>query len=202
MKRLNPTKKIALAVLAAVLLLGALPTQALAAAADVVRFRVENRSDRSITVRLYSNDGTGRAYYMVVAAKTTKDMTPLAGVYDYRLTACGVMVKGEVDLSKNLNWIMPQCGDKGGPGTKAPNTQDVGKILKLVSIKLVNHTGATMKIWLDGPFQYVFIIPNGGSKTVSILKGDYDWGHYACNGVLDEGMLHADVNKTRVFECD
>jgi hypothetical protein len=198
---MNPTKKIALAVLAAVLLLSALPMQALAATGDLVRFRVENRSDRSITVRLYSQDGSERAYYMVIAAKTTKDMTPLAGTYDYRLSACGVMVKGQVDLSKNLNWIMPQCGDKGGPGTKAPNTQDVGKILKLVSIKLVNHTGATMKIWLEGPFQYVFIIPNGGSKTVSILKGEYEWGHYAC-GPLDEGILHADMNKTRVFECD
>jgi len=200
MKKLHMSRKIVLALLAAVLLLSVAPTSVLAAE-DVVRFRVENRADRSITVRLYAQDGSGRAYYMVVEKLSTKIMTPLAGDYDYRLTACGVMVKGQLDLTKNMNWIMPQCGDKGGPGTQQPNTQDIGKILKLVSIKLVNKTGSTLKIWLEGPFQYVFIIPSGGSKTVSILKGEYEWGHYAC-GQLDEGVLHADINKTRVFECD
>jgi hypothetical protein len=196
----NLMTKFVLAALAAVLLLSALPSPALAAD-DVVRFRVENRADRGITIRLYATDGSGRAYYMRVEKESTKIMTPLAGVYTYRLTACGVMVKGTLDLSKNMNWIMPQCGDKGGPGTKAPNTQDVGKILKLVSVRLVNRTGAPMKIWLEGPFQYVFNIPNGGSKTVSILKGEYEWGHYAC-GALDEGKLHVVSTMSRVFECD
>lgn len=200
MKNLHSSRKIVLAMLAAVLLLSVAPTSVLAAD-DVVRFRVENRADRSITVRLYAQDGSGRAYYMVVDKLSTKIMTPLSGLYTYRLSACGVMVKGDLDLTKNMNWIMPECGDKGGPGTKQPNTQDVGKILKLVSIKIVNKTGSQLKIWLEGPFQYVFIIPAGGSKTVSILKGEYEWGHYAC-GPLDEGVLHADSNKTRVFECD
>jgi hypothetical protein len=199
--KLNSLKKVTLALLAAVLLLGALP-QAVLAADDVVRFRVENRADRGITIRLYATDGSGRAYYMRIEEESTKVMTPLAGVYTYRLTACGVMVKGTLDLSKNVNWIMPQCGDKGGPGTAAPNTQDIGKILKLVSVRLVNRTGSTMKIWLEGPFQYVFTIPNGGSKTVSILKGEYEWGHYACDGALDEGKLHVVNTMTRVFECD
>lgn len=201
MKMLHLSRKIVLALLAATLLLSVAPTSVLAAD-DVVRFRVENRADRSITIRLYAQDGSGRAYYMVIDKLTTKIMTPLAGVYDYRLTACGVMVKGQVDLSKNKTWIMPECGDKGGPGTKAPNTEDVGKILKFVSIKLVNKTGSSLKIWLEGPYQYVFIIPVGGSKTVSILKGEYEWGHYACAGALDEGVLHADGNKSRVFDCN
>lgn len=199
--KLSTLKKITLAVLAAVLVFAALPAPALAAG-DTVNFRVENRADRGITVRLYATDGSGRAYYMRVDKETTKVMNPLRGVYTYRLTACGVMVKGTLDLNKNVNWIMPQCGHRAGQGSGAANTTDIAKILKLTSLKIVNRTGHTMKIWLEGPFQYVFIIPNGGSKVVSILKGEYEWGHYACGGALDEGRISVQENKTRIFECD
>jgi hypothetical protein len=200
MTKLQPLKKILLAALAVVILLGALPSSVLAAQDDLVRFRVINNADRGITIRLYATDGSGKAYYMRVDANATKNMTPIAGVYTYRLTACGVMVKGTVDLTRNLTWQNPQCGDKGGPGSKAPNTQDVGKILKLMQIKIVNRTGAAMQVWLDGPFQYVFKIPEGGSKTVSILKGIYEYGHYAC-GVLVTGNLNANKAATRTLVC-
>lgn len=202
MTHLTTKKKTMLVLLVAALLLSALPTVAFAAAGDLVRFRVENRADRGITVRLYSQDGTGRAYYMRIEAGTTKDMTPIKGIYDYRLTACGVMVRGELDLNKPVNWIMPQCGDKGGPGTSAPNTQDIGKILKLQRVKLVNRTGSNLKIWFDGPFQYVFNIPSGGTKTVSILKGTYEWGHFACGGERTDGFIDIVVGSTQVYTCD
>lgn len=202
MTQMTKARKFWLALMVAVLLLAALPSTVLAQD-DLVRFRVINRSDRSITVRLYAKDGSGRAYYMQIEAQSTKNMTPQRGVYDYRLTACGIMVRGTADLTKPLTWIMPQCGDKNGPGTKAPNTQDIGKdIMPLVKIKLVNRTGSDMQIWLAGPFPYVFSIPAGGSKTVSILKGSYTWRHYACDGVLDTGNLFANNAKTRVLECD
>lgn len=199
MKPLNTLRKVALGALVTVLMLSAVPSPALAG--DLVRFTVENRSDGWMTIRLYATDGTTRAYYMYVDANSTKIMTPLAGIYTYRLSACGVMVRGTVDLTKNSTWINPECGDKGGPGTKQPNTKDVGKILKFTSFTLINHTGATMKVWLDGPFQYVFIIPEGGSKTVSIRKGVYEWGHYACGG-LQVGNLTADADhRSRIFSC-
>lgn len=202
MTQMTKAKKFWLALLVTVLVLAALPTTALAKE-DLVRFRVENRADRGITIRLYAKDASGRAYYMRVEALTTKSMTPIRGVYDYRLTACGIMVRGIVDLTKPLTWIMPQCGDKGGPGTKAPNTQDIGRdILKLVKIKLVNRTGEDLQIWLAGPFPFVFSINAGDSKTVSIPKGSYTFRHYACDGVRETGNLFANVAKTRVIECD
>jgi len=138
MKPFMQWKRSLLVFLAVTLLLAALPSTALAAQSDLVRFTVENRADRNITIRLYSMDGSGRAYYMQVLADTTKIMTPPRGTYGYRLTACGVMVYGEVDLNGPLTWIMPDCGDKGGPGSKAPNTQDIGKILALSKLTLVN----------------------------------------------------------------
>lgn len=201
MKNLQPLKKFLLAVLAVVIVLGALPSSVMAAEDELVRFRVINNADRGITIRLYATDGSGRAYYMRVEANTTKNMTPIGGVYSYRLTACGVMVWGTVDLTRPLTWQNPQCGDKGGPGSKAPNTQDVGKILKLMQIKIVNRTGSDLQIWLDGPFQYVFKIPAGGNKIVSILKGIYEYGHYACDGVLVQGNLNANKAATRTIEC-
>lgn len=200
MKGLSKPRKFLLATLVVVLLTAALPI-AVSAQADLVRFTVKNLADRGITIRLYATDGTSRAYYMRVDAETTKVMTPERGVYTYRLTACGVMVRGTVDLTKPLTWQMPKCGDKGGPGSQAPNTQDVGTILKLTKVKLVNRTGDDLKVWLAGPFQYVFNIPAGGSKTVSILKGTYEWGHYAC-GNLDEGNLEVAGFTTKIFDCD
>jgi hypothetical protein len=198
--KLSTLKKMTLALLAAVVLLGALPAQALAAD-DVVRFRIENRADRGITIRLYATDDSGRVYYMRVEEDSTKVMNPVRGVYTYRLTACGVMVKGTIDLRQNYNWIMPKCGHRAGTGSGAANTTDISKILKLIRVKLVNRTGATMRIWLEGPFQYVFTIPNGETKTITILKGEYEWGHFAC-GDLDEGRLVVDAPKTRIFECN
>jgi hypothetical protein len=126
----------------------------------------------------------------------------LRGTYDYRLTACGVMKFGEVDLAGPLTWLVPDCGDKGGPGSRAPNTQDVGTILKLTKVKLVNKTGTDLKVWLDGPWQYVFNIPSGGSKTVSILKGTYEWGHFACDGNRTDGFLEVAGFTTKIFVCD
>lgn len=203
MTQMTKAKKFWLALLVATLLLAALPSTALAQE-DLVRFRVINRADRGITIRLYATDGSGRAYYMRVEALTTKNMSPIRGVYDYRFTACGIMVTGTVDLTRPLTWINPECGEKGGPGTKAANTQDVGRaIMPLVKIKLVNKTDVDMQIWLAGPFPYVFTIPANGSKTVSILKGSYTWTHFACDGgKIDTGNLFANNAKTRTFECD
>lgn len=200
-KKLN-FKKITLALVAVALLLAALPTQALAAP-DVVRFRVDNQAERQLTVRLYATDGSARAYYMSVEGGTVKVLNPIRGTYTYRLSTCGVIVRGTLDLSKNFTWIMPPCGERAGAGSGVgnSNTQDVSKVLKLIRLKIVNRTGATMKIWLEGPFQYVFIIPNGESKTVTIIKGVYEYGHYAC-GALDEGNLAVEETKTRIFECD
>ncbi len=201
MSQMTKAKKFWLGLLVATLVLAALPSPALAQD-DLVRFRIINHANRGITIRLYSRDGSGRAYYMHVEALTTKSMTPIRGVYDYRLTACGVMVTGTVDLTGALTWINPECGDKGGPGSKAANTQDIGRdILKLVKIKLVNRTDLDMRIWLAGPFPYTFVIPAGGSKTVSILKGSYVWHHFAC-GNFDSGNLFANNAKSKVFECD
>lgn len=201
MKPIMQWKKALLVFMAVALLAAALPSAAMAQS-DLVRFTVENRSDRDITIRLYSRDGSGRAYYMQVLAETTKIMTPLRGTYDYRLTACGVMVWGEVDLNGPLTWLMPDCGDKGGPGSKAPNTQDIGKILALTKVELINNTGTTLRVWFDGPFQYVFDIPVGGTKLVSILKGFYQWTHFACSGQLREGNLYAVGAKIKTFICN
>lgn len=199
MRKLTQFKRVMLVAVIVALLAATLPEAV--QAADLVRFTVDNKADRNITIRLYSRDGSGRAYYMQVLAGTTKIMTPERGTYDYRLTACGVMVWGEVDLNGPLTWQVPKCGSKGGPGSKAANTQDVGKILKLTKVKLVNSTGSTLRVWFDGPFQYVFTIPAGKTMAVSILKGLYKWSHFACAGEFLQGNVYAVGEKTKTFVC-
>lgn len=202
MTPITKARKFWLALMVAVILLASLPSIA-QAEEDVVRLRVLNRADRGITVRLYSSDGSGRAYYMHVEAFTTKDMFPLRGIYDYRLTACGIMVRGTVDLTKPLKWVMPKCGFTKAQGAEGENTQNLGKDpLHLIKITLVNDTGVSLRLSLSGPYPYVFIIPAAGSKVVSILKGFYIWSHYACDGLYDSGNLYADFSKTKTIDCD
>jgi hypothetical protein len=201
MTQMTKAKKFWLGLMVATLVLAALPSTAAAAEEDLVRFRVENRADRSITIRLYAQDGTGRAYYMQVEALTTKSMSPIRGRYDYRLTACGVMVTGTVNLTKPLTWIMPRCGDKGGAGTKAANTQDIGReILKLNKVILVNKTAQDVRIWLAGRYPYTFLLPAGGHTTVSLLKGSYTWSGTFC-GSQQTGNLFVNNTTKKVFEC-
>ncbi|HLD92923.1 MAG TPA: hypothetical protein VI703_01795 [Anaerolineales bacterium] len=191
-----------LALLVAAIVMAGLPSVA-QAEEDAVRFRVINRAERGITVRLYATDGSGRAYYMHVEALTTKDLYPQRGVYDYRLTACGIMVRGTVDLTKPYRWVMPKCGFTKAQGAKAESTQNLGKDpLHLVNVTLVNDTGGYLQIWLSGPYPYVFYIPPDGSKSVSILKGTYVWSHYSCGGTYSSGTVVANYGKTKVITCD
>jgi hypothetical protein len=168
-----------------------------------VRFTIVNQANRGITVRLYAQDGSGQTYYVHVEANTTKTLTPIRGVYDYKLTSCGIMLFGVVNLTKaNNTWVNPNCGSKSGASSRETNTQDVGQILKLMKVTIDNNTGAQLMIWLHGAFDYVFIIPKDGEKTVTVPRGFYTWGHYACNGIYQTGNLYAEIpNKIKVIFC-
>jgi len=201
MTQITKARKFWLGLMVAMFVLAALPSTADAAQEDLVRFRVENRSDRPITIRLYSQAGPSHTYYMTVDGLTTKSMSPVRGRYDYRLTACGVVVTGTVNLTKPVTWINPQCGDKGGAGTKAVNTQDVGReILKLNKVILVNKTNRDFRIWLEGRYPYTFLLPAGGNTTVSLLKGSYTWSATLC-GNEQTGKLSVNNLTKKVFEC-
>ncbi|MBX3047793.1 MAG: hypothetical protein KIT46_07815 [Anaerolineales bacterium] len=202
MKPASFLRKLFLALMAMVLLSAALPSSVFAQS-NLMRFIIENKSNQAVTVRLYSSDGAGRAYYMSVSSQQTKFMTPERGQYSYHLTACGITTRGQLDLSKHqFKWMVPKCGDKGGPGSKAPNTQDVGRILALTKVTLVNKTGARLVLTLRGPQTYVFTIPAGSEKVVSITRGEYTWGHFACNnGEYQRGNLTASANRVREISC-
>jgi hypothetical protein len=202
---MNLMKKLGLALTMAVLLLGLAPATVLAApaaqTADLVRFTVENRDEAGITLRLYATDGTLRAYYLRVDGESSRVLTPEAGVYTYSLTACGVGVRGTVDLSRNHNWVLPACGHKGGPGTKAANTTDVSEEVRLVRVDLVNDTSTRIQVRLYGPWDYVFTIEGKATKVVTILKGEYDYTLFACQGGVYTGHFLARANKIQEFEC-
>lgn len=199
MTQKTKVKKFWLALLVAMLILAALPSPALASE-DLVQFTVENHADRSLSIRLYSQDGTG-IYYMALEPLTTKTMTPMRGIYDYRLSTCGLTVTGTVDLTKFTTWIMPNCGATSGT-PKAENTLNLGRtVLKLVKVTLINDTQRSMLLSLSGPTFYIFTIPADGSKVVTILKGFYTWSHSAC-GFFDTGNLYAWPGKVRLFDCN
>jgi len=200
MKNAISNKTIIIALLV-VLLVALFPSPAVAADSDLVRFSLENRDSSAITIRLYSQDVSGLAYYMTVAAGTSKFLTLQAGVYDYRLSACGVVVRGELDLSRHHAWVFPPCGSKGGEGTKAPNTTDASEIVRLVRVDLVNESSTRMLLLLEGPYDYVFVIEGKGTKVVTILKGTYDYTLFACFTGHFHGSFLARANKVQEFDC-
>jgi hypothetical protein len=138
---------------------------------------------------------------MVVEGSRSKIMTPPAGVYDYRLSSCGVIVRGEIELIRNHNWILPPCGSKGGVGTKAGHTIDVSEIVRLVKVDLVNESSTRILLLLSGPYDYVFTIEGKATKVVTILKGTYDYTLFACFTGVYTGSFHARANKVQEFDC-
>jgi hypothetical protein len=54
---------------------------------------------------------------------------------------------------------------------------------------------------LYGPWDYVFTIEGKDTKVVTILKGEYDYTMFACQGGFYTGHFLARANKIQEFEC-
>lgn len=167
-----------------------------AAAEDLVRFNVINRSEKTMRIRL-----EGAAFYSLgVDAETSKIFTPARGKYNYTITACGITTRGALDLSTNKVLIQPKCS--GGPSTRAgePNTIDLNKDIKLVKVTLKNEIGANLMTVFTGTATYVFTFGPGDKKVYTIGRGDYTISYYGC-GQFNKVSFTARANSNLTFKC-
>lgn len=165
-----------LGMLAVLLVSAALPMATAAAQVDQVRLRVDNRNSKQITIQL-----NGPAYYYLkVEGKEKETFAINRGVYKYIMTGCGMRTTGSLDLTVNKTLVMPVCGGSASNQTRDPNRIDLGKVLKVVNIKVENLTEGYSMIILTGPSTYVFSLKTDVTKNYSVAKGEYDVKVYAC----------------------
>ena len=164
---------------------------------DLVRFTIVNQGDKPIY--LWMN---GPAYYyLTVEAGTAKIFTPKRGVYSYTITQCGLSTQSTLDLTAHKKMIVPACGYRGGKETKGSNRVDASELIKLMRVNFKNETTGYITIILDGPADFVFVIPKGETKTYTIPKGHYTYTLYACGSIGSGNFYALRQNKTKEFGC-
>jgi hypothetical protein len=181
MKKVWNLRFLVLVGLVAVMLVSAAaPVMTVRAEVDQVRLKVDNRNSKQITIQL-----NGPAYYYFkIDGKEKMTFAVNRGVYKYILTGCGMRTSGSLDLSVNKTLIMPVCGGSASNQTRDPNRIDLGKVLKVVNVKIENLTEGNSQIVMTGPSTYVFTLKTDAIKNVSLARGEYQVKIYACGGVF------------------
>ena len=175
--------------LALVLLLSA--TRAAFAQSDLVRFTVNNKSDKVFTLRLTGPE----TLYLVIDPNSAEVFTPKRGEYTFTMFSCGAYADGELDLTSIKTMIVPACGS-GGPAKDTDQKNDASDTIKLVKITLENKvTNSAMVVVMTGPGTYVFSLKAGQKANYTIPRGDYTVTYYACNSSATRAFT-AKANKT------
>ena len=171
-----------------------------AAAGDLVRLTIDNRTEKTIWVRL-----SGPAfYYLTVPAKSADVFTPKRGEYTFTIFACGNYITGDLDLTTNQRLVQPICG--GGPVTSAlgANTHvvDLGQIAKIVKVNFINDTTGTIMLVMTGPSTHVFTLSKDEEHEYTIERGEYDVTVYAYGcGTVTQTTFLAKAGYEKTFKC-
>jgi hypothetical protein len=185
-----------LGMLALMLASAVAPVMAATSEVDQVRLRVDNRNSKQITLQL-----NGPAYYYFkIGGEEKATFAVNRGVYKYILTGCGMRTTGSLDLSVNKLLVMPVCGGSASKQTRDPNRIDLGKVLKVVNIKIENLTEGNSQIVMTGPSTYVFVLKTDAIKKVSVAKGEYTLKVYACGTVFTKNFT-ADKDASWKIRC-
>ncbi len=180
--------------LALVLLLSA--TRAAFAQSDLVRFTVNNKSDKVFTLRLTGPE----TLYLVIDPNSAEVFTPKRGEYTFTMFSCGAYADGELDLTSIKTMIVPACGS-GGPAKDTDQKIDASDTIKLVKITLENKvTNSAMVVVMTGPGTYVFSLKAGQKANYTIPRGDYTVTYYACSSSATR-VFTAKANKTLSLSC-
>ena len=79
----------------------------------------------------------------------------------------------------------------------APATSTLAAPAQAV-LKVTNHSGTTLKLWLTGPVSYTISVPVGKTKTYDVNRGKYKFTASAC-GITATGALDMSINRNLVM---
>lgn len=170
------------------------PVTATLAAPAQAKLVVINRSGTSLHIFL-SGPAT---YRLSIGAGQTKTYAVNRGVYKMTASGCGMTATGKLDMSINRNLILPICG--GRVPVNDPHTIDLGKLLKIVLIEVINKSTGVATVVFKGPSVYMFTLQKNADKDFTIAKGDYKLTIYAC-GKTFKRNFRADKGKKFTITC-
>jgi hypothetical protein len=202
MKKIRSSKVlILLAVMVVLLLTAASPgprtTSSVAAAQDLIRLTVDNKSSGPVYIRL-----EGEAYYYLsVGSEKEAFYTIKPGEYTQTVTACGDTVEEEeVEITRNTRMVMPECGSRAKPNLPDQGKVDLSELIKIVEITVENKSDTNMLVILEGPATYVLSLEEDDENDYTVAKGDYDVTYFAC-GRMDTRNFSAFKNKVLTLDC-
>ncbi len=129
-------------------------------------FKVANRSDRTVTLKLKGPEN----YTFKVTAGNKKSIQILKGDYKLEYVACGVTHKSDLSLEKNFKLVIRPC------------------FLKMTRFRIKSHFGQTIDLRLSG-HDYYKIKVRPGTSTWHVLAGWYKYTYKACYRTFS-GKVH------------
>jgi len=194
--RMSARKAIQTSVLLVLLLSIVFIATTVTAASDQIRLTVDNRNEKELYLQL-----RGPAYYFLKINGSEKVTFAIdRGEYDYFIRGCGRTASGTMDLTKNKYLAMPVCGGNATNLTRVPGRVDLGKILKVVKIKVENKTPGNSLVIFTGPSTYVFSLKKDASNDYTVAKGLFNVQVYAC-GTNWKTTFQADKGSSFKVRC-
>lgn len=146
----------------------AMAAQPAASGSTTVRLVINNQTGANVNLSL---SGASSYYFTLGAGKTSVEV--LKGKYQYRYLACEANQTGTLEVKKaNQKLVLKKCPAAKKAGSKAAKT---------VKVSMINETGGTMTLILNGATSYRLTVPSGKSK-ISVEKGKYTYTVYAVCG--------------------
>lgn len=170
------------------------PAAATLAAPAQAKLTVVNRSSTSLRIWL-SGPAT---YRLSIAAGQTKTYAINRGVYKMTASGCGMTATGTLDMSINRTLVLPICG--GRVSVNDPHTIDLGKLLKIVKIEIINKSTGVATVVFKGPAVYMLTLAKNADKEYTVAKGSYKLTIYACGQTFKRNFT-ADKGKKFTITC-
>ncbi len=131
-----------------------------------INFRIINRSEETVTVKL-----TGPENYVVtVLGHEKKKVQIVKGDYKLEYTSCGDSYDADLSLKKDFKMIIYACA------------------IRPSKMRIKSHIASTIELKLKGPQKYKFNIKMGQSR-LRIYSGWYKYSYKACNKTFS-GKIH------------
>jgi hypothetical protein len=149
--------------------LAAMAAQPAASNSTMLKLVINNQTGANVNLSL---SGASSYYFTLGVGKTSVEV--LKGKYQYRFLACGADQTGTLEVKKaNQKFVLKKCPTAKNAANKKP--------AKTVKVNMVNETGGTMTLILNGATSYRLAIPSGKSK-IDLEKGKYTYTVYAVCG--------------------
>ena len=157
-----------------------------AASEETVKFVFDNKT--GVTVNLLISSPVYRLIPLPTG-KTRMDLTK--GTYEYSYFACNENIADKFTVKKNNDkLVLPKCADEKTAGNNSAT-----------QLTIVNRTGETFRIVLEGPQTYYFNLADGREKF-DVVAGKYDYTYTACGGEQQTGSVTVKKNGTTLkLQC-